>query len=168
MVILHNGEHIKYVKIIHMEQTQAPIFTTTDSQGNEIHLKNYLGQRILIYFYPKDMTPGCTTEALGFQDLYTEFKKYNTEILAVSKDSQKSHQKFCDKHGLTFPVLMDTDGKITESYGVWKEKSMFGKKYMGISRESFLIDENGIIIKHWNTVNPAKHPQEVLEYLKNI
>ena len=151
-----------------MEQTQAPIFTTTDSQGNEIHLKNYLGQRILIYFYPKDMTPGCTTEALGFQDLYTEFKKYNTEILAVSKDSQKSHQKFCDKHGLTFPVLMDTDGKITESYGVWKEKSMFGKKYMGISRESFLIDENGIIIKHWNTVNPAKHPQEVLEYLKNI
>ena len=75
MVILHNGEHIKYVKIIHMEQTQAPIFTTTDSQGNEIHLKNYLGQRILIYFYPKDMTPGCTTEALGFQDLYTEFKK---------------------------------------------------------------------------------------------
>jgi len=114
------------------------------------------------------MTSGCTVEANGFEDLYDKFKKMNTEILAVSRDSQTSHQKFCEKEGLTFPILVDEDGSITETYGVWKEKSMYGKKYMGISRESFLIDESGVIIKHWDTVKPANHPQEVLDYLKEL
>ncbi|MFT6361214.1 MAG: peroxiredoxin Q/BCP [Candidatus Paceibacteria bacterium] len=151
-----------------MEQQQAPTITTTDHAGNTINLSQYRGQKVFLYFYPKDMTPGCTTEALGFQDLYKEFKKENTEILAVSKDSQSSHQKFCDKHGLNFPILMDEDTKIAEDYGVWKEKSMFGKTYMGISRESFLINEEGVILKHWDKVKPAVHPQEVLEYIRSL
>ena len=151
-----------------MEQTKAPQFTTTDHNGQNIILKDYIGKRVLLYFYPKDMTPGCTTEALGFQDLYKAFKNNNTEIFAVSKDSESSHQKFCDKHGLEFPLLMDTNGSIAESYGVWKEKSMFGKKYMGIARESFLIDETGLVIKHWKTVKPATHPKEVLDYIQSL
>jgi peroxiredoxin Q/BCP len=148
-----------------MENKAAPQFTTTDHMGNNQSLSQYQGQKILLYFYPKDMTPGCTTEALGFQDLYKEFVMNNTQVLAVSKDTRDSHQKFCDKHGLQFPLLMDTEGTIAEAYGVWKEKSMFGKKYMGISRESFLINEQGIIIKHWEKVSPAQHPQEVLDYI---
>ena len=148
-----------------MSHNKAPKFSTTDHTGKEQNLEQYKGQKLLLYFYPKDMTPGCTVEAQGFQDLYKEFVLNNTQILAVSKDSQDSHEKFCNKHGLEFPLLMDTDGKIAESYGVWKEKSMFGKKYMGISRESFLIDEQGIILKHWEKVNPAEHPQEVLDYI---
>lgn len=148
-----------------MEQQQAPQFNAIDQTGKEHDLKDYQGKKVLLYFYPKDDTPGCTTEALGFQETYDEFKKHNTEILAVSRDSQSSHQSFCEKHGLEFPLLVDDKGNITESYGVWKEKSMFGKKYMGISRESFLINEEGIIEKHWEKVKPAKHPQEVLDYL---
>lgn len=148
-----------------MENKPAPSFTTTDHNGKEQTLSQYKGQNVLLYFYPKDMTPGCTTEALGFQDLYKDFVLSNTQILAVSKDSQQAHEKFCEKHGLEFPLLMDTDGKISQRYGVWKEKSMFGKKYMGISRESFLIDSNGILVKHWEKVDPLTHPQEVLEYV---
>lgn len=151
-----------------MENKPAPIFTTVGTQGNTINLNDYQGRKVLLYFYPKDMTPGCTTEALGFQDLYNEFKKNNAEILAVSKDSKESHQKFCDKHGLEFPLLIDTDAKIIKAYGVWKEKSMFGKKYDGISRESFLIDEQGIIIKHYQKVNPITHPKEALDDIKQL
>ena len=151
-----------------MEGKKAPTFTTIDQHGNQVSLANFQGKRVLLYFYPKDMTSGCTVEANGFQDLYDEFKKVNTDILAVSRDSQESHQKFCQKEGLTFSLLVDENGSITEAYGVWKEKSMYGKTYMGISRESFLIDESGTIIKHWDTVKPAHHPQEVLDYLKDL
>lgn len=152
-----------------MENKPAPSFSTTDHTGNEQSLDKYKGQNLLIYFYPKDMTPGCTVEAQGFQDLYRDFVLSNTQILAVSKDSQQSHEKFCEKHGLEFPLLMDTNGAIAEKYGVWKEKSMFGKKYMGISRESFLVNGKGMIVKHWEKVNPMTHPQEVLEYInKNL
>ncbi|MCA9351219.1 thioredoxin-dependent thiol peroxidase [Patescibacteria group bacterium] len=151
-----------------MEGKKAPTFTTIDQHGNQVSLADLQGKQVLLYFYPKDMTSGCTVEANGFEDLYDKFKKMNTEILAVSRDSQTSHQKFCEKEGLTFPILVDEDGSITETYGVWKEKSMYGKKYMGISRESFLIDESGVIIKHWDTVKPANHPQEVLDYLKEL
>ncbi|MCA9351924.1 thioredoxin-dependent thiol peroxidase [Patescibacteria group bacterium] len=151
-----------------MEHQQAVQFTTTDQHGNTITLEQYRGKKVVLYFYPKDMTPGCTTEALGFQDLYNTFKKHNTEILAVSKDNQASHQKFCDKHGLEFPLLVDEDGTLVQAYGVWKEKSMYGKTYMGISRESFLIDEHGVMVKHWDNVKPATHPQEVLDYITNM
>ena len=150
-----------------MENKTAPLFTTTDHTGKNQSLQQYIGQKVLLYFYPKDMTSGCTLEAQGFQDLYKEFVLNNTQILALSGDSQDSHQKFCDEYGLGFPLLMDIDGKISNDYGVWKEKSMFGKKYMGISRESFLINEKGIVIKHWDKVTPSEHPQEVLKFIKN-
>lgn len=151
-----------------MENIQAPAFNITNQHGEKISLDSYRGKKVLIYFYPKDMTPGCTVEAQGFQDLYSEFKNNNTEIIAVSKDPEASHQKFCDAYGLEFNLLADTDGTMVESYGVWKEKSMFGKKYMGISRESFLVDETGVIIKHWNKVKPATHPTDALDYIKNL
>jgi peroxiredoxin Q/BCP len=148
-----------------MEQQQAPAFETTDHRGNKQSIEQYKGQKVLLYFYPKDMTPGCTIEAQGFQERYKEFVMNNTQILAVSKDSKSSHEKFCQKEGIEFPLLMDTEGSIAEKYGVWKEKSMFGKKYMGISRESFLIDEAGVVVKHWDKVKPISHPQEVLDYI---
>ena len=146
---------------------QAPKFNTNDHLGNPQNLEKYKDQKVLIYFYPKDMTPGCTIEAQGFQDLDKEFMLSNTHILGVSKDNEASHQKFCDKHGIEFPLLMDTDTKIAQTYGVIKEKSMFGKKYMGISRESFLINEQGNIEKHWDKVQPLTHPQEVLDYINS-
>lgn len=149
-----------------MEGTKAKQFTCIDQTGKEHRLEDYLGKRVLLYFYPKNSTPGCTTEALGFQEKHDEFTLKNTVILAVSRDSQESHKAFCEEQGLTFPLLVDSDGSLTESYGVWKEQSMFGKKYMGISRESFLIDEEGVIIKHWSKVKPKDHPEEVLEYIR--
>ena len=108
------------------------------------------------------MTPGCTTETIGFQERKSEFEKENTIIIGISKDNITSHQKFCEKHNLDIILLSDESTNMIQDYKVWKEKSMFGKKYMGISRESFLIDENGIIIKHWPKVKPVSHPQEVL------
>ena len=151
-----------------MENTKAPQFKTTDHTGTEINLEKLQGKYVVLYFYPKDMTPGCTTEALGFQDLYSEFKKNNTEVLAVSKDDKESHEKFCNKHSLEFPLLLDIEGDIIKKYNVWKEKSMYGKKYMGIARESFLINPKGVIIKHWEKVSPATHPQHVLDYIIDI
>jgi peroxiredoxin Q/BCP len=150
-----------------MENTRAPSFTTTDHTGKEQSLEQYKGQYVLLYFYPKDMTPGCTIEAQGFQDVYKSFVLSNTQILAVSKDSQDSHENFCANNGLEFPILMDTNTTIAQDYGVIKEKSMFGKKYMGIARESFLIDKKGMIVKHWEKVNPLSHPKEVLDYITN-
>ena len=151
-----------------MEHKKAPTFSTTDQNGNEQSLSDYKGQYVLLYFYPKDMTPGCTIEAQGFQEKYKEFVLHNTQVLGVSGDDQASHKKFCEKNNLEFPLLVDTKHTIAQDYGVWKEKSMFGKKYMGISRESFLINPNGEVLKHWDTVKPLDHPQEVLNYLHEI
>jgi len=151
---------------MYMEQKQAPAFSLPDQTGNVKNLQDFEGTNILLYFYPKDMTPGCTTETLGFQELKTEFKKYNTVIIGVSKDSVASHLKFCNRHDLDITLLSDESTDMIQSYGVWKEKSMFGKKYMGISRESFLINPKGVVEKHWNNVKPTSHPKEVLEYLK--
>lgn len=150
-----------------MEHTQAPTFSLPDQTGAVRNLPEFSGKNILIYFYPKDMTPGCTTETLGFQENKQNFEKINTIIIGVSKDSVVSHQKFCDKHNLDIILLSDESTNMIQEYGVWQEKSMFGKKYMGISRESFLINPDGIIEKHWSKVKPAIHPQEVLDYLKN-
>jgi len=147
---------------------KAPTFKTTDYLGNEISSEILAGSKYLIYFYPKDMTPGCTIEAIGFQEKYAEFKEAGVQIFGVSKDSAASHQKFCDKHDLRFPLLVDTDATIAQAFGVLKEKSMFGKKYMGISRESFLVDEKGNILKHWEKVKPVSHPKEVLDFVKSL
>lgn len=150
-----------------MEQKQAPQFSLPDQTGSIRESSEFVGKNILIYFYPKDMTPGCTTETIGFQEMKQDFANHNTVIIGVSKDSVTSHRKFCDKHNLDIILLSDESTDIIQKYGVWKEKSMFGKKYMGISRESFLINTDGIIEKHWEKVKPISHPKQVLEYIQS-
>ena len=151
-----------------VEKDIAPKFTLLDQGGQKQSLSAQKGKWVLIYFYPKDDTPGCTKEACTIAEVYNDFSKMGVTVFGVSKDSVASHKKFADKYSLPFSLLSDEEGKVIEAYGAWKEKSMFGKKYMGISRESFLIDESGVIIKHWDTVKPANHPQEVLDYLKEL
>lgn len=151
-----------------MIDKKVPQFSLPDQTGSNRTLNEFKGKNILIYFYPKDMTPGCTVETIGFQDLKVEFEKENTLVIGVSKDSVKSHQKFCEKHTLDIILLSDESTDMIQSYGVWKEKSMFGKKYMGISRESFLVDKNGMMIKHWAKVKPVSHPKEVLEFVQSL
>lgn len=141
---------------------KAPSFTLLDQDKKERSLKDYRGKVILLYFYPKDMTPGCTVEAEGFRDALNDLASLNVEVLGVSADTCGSHKKFAEKHQLNFPLLADTEKEVINAYGVLKEKSMFGKKYMGISRESFLIDREGTIRKHYEKVVPAKHPEEVM------
>lgn len=151
-----------------MEPYKAPQFITSDHKGNTINIASYAGKKVLLYFYPQDMTSGCTVEALGFQENYEKFKELDTEILALSPDDINSHKTFCDMYGLQFPLLIDTDGIIAEQYGVLDQAT---KKEIGalqIHRESFLINEKGMIIKHWKTVDPTEHPQQVLEYIKNL
>lgn len=151
--------------------TKAPNFSLLNQDGQVHSLADYAGQIVLLYFYPKDMTSGCTTEAQGFRDLAKEYKKAGIVVLGVSIDSVTSHKKFCEKESLDFTLLSDEDKKVVEKYGVWKEKSMYGKKYMGIMRESFLIGKDGRILKHYQKVDPIEHPTEVLgdvESMKNL
>ena len=124
---------------------KAPDFDTTDQGGNKITLKDYRGKKVVLYFYPKDNTPGCTKEACAFRDQFSEFKKKGVEILGVSVDSEKSHKSFVEKFKLPFKLLADTDKKIVAAYGVWGEKSLYGRKYMGTHRVTYLIDESGRI-----------------------
>ncbi len=152
----------KKIKESKLVGKMAPAFLLKDQNGKNHALKNYIGQKVLLYFYPKDMTPGCTIEAEGFRDRWGDLKKAGVVVLGVSADSQDSHKKFCDKHELNFPLLSDEKKVVLKKYGVWVKKSMYGKEYMGISRESFLIDESGKIIKHYQKVNPDNHPGEVL------
>lgn len=151
-----------------MTNKKAPTFTLEDQNKKKHTLKEYLGKKVLLYFYPKDMTPGCTVEAQCFRDTLNDLKKAGVQVLGVSADSVARHKKFAEAHGLNFPLLSDPDRKVIRKYGVEKEKSMFGKKYMGISRESFLIDEKGKIIKHYEKVKPAEHAKEVLEDAKTL
>lgn len=146
----------------------APDFTLNNEEGESRTLSAYRGKNVLLYFYPKDMTSGCTLEAQGFRDLEKEFAKVNTVIFGISVDSEVSHKKFCEKESLNFSLLADVDKKVVTEYGVWVEKSMYGRKYMGIQRDSFLIDEKGILLKHFEKVKPADHPQEVLDFIKNL
>jgi len=143
----------------------APKFKLVDQNGKTHTLADYAGKWLLVYFYPKDSTPGCTQEACAIRDSWSEFKKYDTCVLGVSADSEKSHKKFQENHDLPFPLLADTERDMIRAYGVEKEKSMFGKKYMGISRESFLINSEGKIVKHYEQVKPAIHAEEVLRDL---
>jgi peroxiredoxin Q/BCP len=145
---------------------QAPDFSLQDDEGHERSLKEFRGKTVLLYFYPKDMTPGCTTEAQCLRDRMNDLKAAGVQVLGVSADDVKSHAKFREKERLNFPLLADTDKKVVTVYGVWKEKSFMGKKYMGVSRESFLIDRNGIVVKHYDKVKPAGHAEEVLRDVK--
>lgn len=144
---------------------KAPTFTLRDQDDQEQTLSQYKGQKILLYFYPKDDTPGCTTEACSFRDRLNELKKYGVQVLGVSCDDVKSHKKFADKFGLNFPLLADTDKEVVNKYGVWVEKSMYGRTYMGIARDSFLIDETGKIVRHYEKVKPAEHVDQVIKDL---
>ncbi len=141
---------------------KAPDFTLLDQNGKSHTLSGYRGSFVLLYFYPKDMTPGCTIEAEGFEDKTKEFKKRKIIILGVSPDSVESHKKFCEKHKLNFTLLADVGHAVCEKYGVWVEKSMYGKKYMGVERDSFLIDPKGVILKEYIKVKPDEHPDEIL------
>lgn len=150
-----------------LENTQAPNFTLLDQESKSHTLSDYLGKKVLIYFYPKDMTPGCTIQAEGMRDTMNDLKELNVQVLGISIDDIKSHKKFVEKHNLNFPLLSDIDKEVVNLYQVWVEKSMFGKKYMGSNRDSFLINEKGIIIKHFPKVNPLKHANLVMSYIKD-
>lgn len=140
----------------------APEFKLQDQDGQEHSLADYRGQKLLLYFYPKDMTPGCTTEAECFRDRMNEFKANGVQVLGVSCDSVQSHKKFVEKHDLNFPLLADVEKEVVNAYGVWVEKNMYVKKFMGIQRDSFLIDENGVVMKHYVKVKPTIHVDEVM------
>ena len=142
----------------------APDFTLPSSTGGEISLSDFRGSKsVVLYFYPKDVTPGCTKEACSFRDSTAEFEKLGAQVLGVSRDSLGSHEKFAAKYQLAFPLLSDANGKVTEAYGVWAEKSMYGKTYMGIERSTFLIDTEGRLQREWRKVSVKGHAAEVLE-----
>lgn len=140
----------------------APDFEAVDEQGKTHSLGSYKGKTVVLYFYPKDDTPGCTTEACGFRDSFAAYRKKGAIVLGVSPDDAKSHAKFKQKHELPFPLLVDTDKKICNEYGVWKEKSMYGRKYMGVERSTFVIGPDGRIKAAWRKVSVTGHVDEVL------
>ncbi len=140
----------------------APNFNAKDQDGNDVKLADYAGKKVVLYFYPKDDTPGCTKEACSFRDADDVYAKKGIKVFGVSTDSEKSHQKFISKYGLPFTLLADTEKQIVNDYGVYGEKSMYGKKYMGVNRMTFLIDESGKIVKIFKKVNVSEHAQEVL------
>ena len=145
--------------------TKAPDFTLLNQNGEEISLSQYRGQKVILYFYPKDNTPGCTKQACGFAQLYPDFVKKGAVILGVSKDSVKSHKKFEEKYQLPFTLLSDPDLVAIQAYDVWKEKNMYGKKVMGVVRTTYLINEEGIIEKAYTKVKAAQNPNDMLEVL---
>jgi peroxiredoxin Q/BCP len=144
------------------EGDRAPDFIARDQAGNEIKLSDFRGQRVVLYFYPKDDTPGCTKEACSFRDADSLYAEKGIKVFGVSTDSEKSHQKFITKFNLPFTLLADTDKKIVNDYGVYGEKSLYGRKYMGVNRMTFLIDETGKIVKIFKKVNVSAHADEVL------
>lgn len=146
----------------------APDFELPDQNGKTRNLSDYKGKYLLIYFYPKDDTPGCTKEACGFRDNLPHFEKSNLEVVGISADSVKSHEKFAVKHKLSFTILSDENKTTVNDYGVWHEKSFLGRKYMGINRWSFLVGPDGKIIKIYEKVNPLNHSKEVLKDLKKL
>ncbi|MEG8099475.1 thioredoxin-dependent thiol peroxidase [Candidatus Liberibacter brunswickensis] len=147
---------------------KAPNFILPSSCGKEINLLELKGSKIVIYFYPKDNTSGCTIEAIDFSNLKSDFDKESTIVLGISPDSIESHKKFYKKHNLSIILLSDESKEVLKAYDVWKEKSMFGKKYMGVVRTTFLINEEGIITKIWSPVTIKNHVQNVLQVVKSL
>lgn len=144
---------------------KAPEFSSVDQNGEPISLSQYKGQKVILYFYPKDNTPGCTKQACGFAENYPHFIEKGAVVLGVSKDSVTSHKKFESKYNLPFPLISDTELEIIKAYDVWKEKSLYGKKYMGIERSTYLINEGGMIEKIFSNVKAANNPTEMLNVL---
>lgn len=144
---------------------KAPEFTGKDQHGNTINSSDFFGKKIILYFYPKDDTPGCTAEACSLRDSYEELTQKGFVVIGVSTDSEKSHQKFIDKYHLPFTLISDPDRKVIEAFGVWGKKKFMGKEYEGIHRETFVIDENGTIIKVITKVDTKNHARQILEEL---
>ena len=142
--------------------TKAPDFTLPDQNGELRKLSDYRGQKVILYFYPKDMTPGCTKQACGFAELYPQFLERGAVVLGISKDSVASHKKFEEKYGLPFTLLADTEKEVIQSYDVWKEKKLYGKVSMGVVRTTYLIDEAGIIVRADDKVKAAENPAKML------
>lgn len=148
------------------EGQKAPDFKAKDQNGKIISLSDFSGKDVILYFYPKDDTPGCTAEACSFRDNYQSLLKEGFEVLGVSTDDEKSHQKFITKYSLPFSLIADTDKKIVEAYGVWVEKNMYSKKYMGVARKTFIIDRNGLIKKIIDKVDTKNSSGQVLDSIK--
>jgi peroxiredoxin Q/BCP len=146
----------------------APDFTLPTDGGGKIALKSLRGQNVVIYFYPKDDTTGCTAQACGFRDALPKFGKINATVIGISRDSVASHDKFKTKYKLPFTLASDDKGAVTERYGVWVEKSMYGRKYMGIERSTFLIDDKGVVRQEWRKVKVPGHVDEVLKAVKAL
>ena len=147
------------------EGTKAPNFTLNDKDGNSVSLSDFLGKKVVLYFYPKDNTPGCTRQACAFAAAYEGFKNKNTVVIGISKDSVASHVKFAEKYDLPFILLSDPERAAIEAFGVWQEKKMCGKISMGVVRTTFIIDEQGIVEKVMEKVKPDTNAQEILDYL---
>ena len=145
---------------------KAPDFTLEDQNGKLHSLSDYQGQKVILYFYSKDMTSGCTKQACGFAELYPQFREKGAVILGVSRDTAASHKKFEEKYGLPFTLLADPERKAIEAYDVWKEKMNYGKPAMGVVRTTYLIDENGVIVKALGKVKAAENPAQMLEVLE--
>ncbi|HEY0782074.1 MAG TPA: thioredoxin-dependent thiol peroxidase [Thermoanaerobaculia bacterium] len=150
------------------EGQTAPDFTLTDDGGNEVKLSALRGKPVVLYFYPKDDTPGCTREACAFRDRKNDLAAAGAVVLGVSPDDVKSHGKFRDKHSLNFPLLADPGHKVADLYGAWREKNMYGKKSMGIQRSTFLIDKDGTVRKAWKRVNVDGHDRDVLASVRQL
>ena len=150
------------------EKTKAPDFELKNEKGEIVKLSDYHGETVILYFYPKDDTPGCTTEACNFRDDYSQYERAGVRILGVSPDSAKSHEKFKTKHGLPFPLLSDEDHHVAEAYGVWGLKKFMGKEYFGILRTTFLIDKKGMVARVFEGVKPATHSEEVLQAVNSL
>ncbi|MBY0223088.1 MULTISPECIES: thioredoxin-dependent thiol peroxidase [Sporosarcina] len=152
-----------------LEGLQAPVFSLPNENGDIVSLEQFKGEKyVVLYFYPKDATPGCTTEACDFRDAVNEFEELNAVILGVSPDHEASHQKFIEKHGLPFSLLVDEDHAVAEQYGVWKLKKNFGKEYMGIERSTFLIDPTGTVVREWRKVRVKGHVEDALATLQQL
>ena len=143
--------------------TKAPAFTLPDQNGKAHSLSDYAGKKVILYFYPKDNTPGCTKQSCGFADRYPQFLEKGAVVLGVSKDSVSSHKNFEQKYALPFPLLSDPEKEVIQAYDVWKEKKNYGKVSLGVVRTTYLIDENGIIIKAMGNVKAAENPERMLE-----
>ena len=147
--------------------TKAPAFTLPDQDGSPVSLSDFAGKKVVLYFYPKDSTPGCTRQACAFAAAYGEFERLGVNVIGVSKDSAASHRKFADKHSLPFLLLSDPELTAIQAYGVWQEKKLYGKVSMGVVRTTYIIDENGVIEKVMPKVKPDTNAAEILDYLKS-